>query len=106
MIRRPPRSTLFPYTTLFRSRWGFIHCDGGLTSYLSRVMSAYRVPIKASAEWRRTFPGASVGCLQMRGLSNPERHPAVDQRLVELQSELRRRYASADRATLASLPVV
>src|SRR3989449_7991592 len=23
MIRRPPRSTLFPYTTLFRSRHGF-----------------------------------------------------------------------------------
>src|SRR2546430_8800762 len=23
MIRRPPRSTLFPYTTLFRSRWFF-----------------------------------------------------------------------------------
>src|SRR5436309_8258504 len=23
MIRRPPRSTLFPYTTLFRSQW---HC--------------------------------------------------------------------------------
>src|SRR2546426_3582184 len=22
MIRRPPRSTLFPYTTLFRSHWG------------------------------------------------------------------------------------
>src|SRR3712207_9493450 len=22
MIRRPPRSTLFPYTTLFRSAWG------------------------------------------------------------------------------------
>src|SRR5687767_15626503 len=25
MIRRPPRSTLFPYTTLFRSS-GFFHC--------------------------------------------------------------------------------
>src|SRR3712207_6998573 len=24
MIRRPPRSTLFPYTTLFRSRYGFL----------------------------------------------------------------------------------
>src|SRR5260370_38248412 len=24
MIRRPPRSTLFPYTTLFRSRAGFV----------------------------------------------------------------------------------
>src|SRR2546422_5034416 len=26
MIRRPPRSTLFPYTTLFRSRWDEIAC--------------------------------------------------------------------------------
>src|SRR3712207_7099827 len=25
MIRRPPRSTLFPYTTLFRSRKDYIH---------------------------------------------------------------------------------
>src|SRR5258708_23825903 len=25
MIRRPPRSTLFPYTTLFRSRMPFLH---------------------------------------------------------------------------------
>src|SRR2546429_1470865 len=24
MIRRPPRSTLFPYTTLFRSRFGLL----------------------------------------------------------------------------------
>src|SRR5438309_9260797 len=32
MIRRPPRSTLFPYTTLFRSRGGVVRpCrgDGG-----------------------------------------------------------------------------
>src|SRR3712207_8747565 len=31
MIRRPPRSTLFPYTTLFRSRglqWGVVQEDG------------------------------------------------------------------------------
>src|SRR5437764_2868693 len=27
MIRRPPRSTLFPYTTLFRSRRGGGRCD-------------------------------------------------------------------------------
>src|SRR5258707_3386093 len=27
MIRRPPRSTLFPYTTLFRSRDIHIHAD-------------------------------------------------------------------------------
>src|SRR3712207_8026790 len=27
MIRRPPRSTLFPYTTLFRSAWSFFRSD-------------------------------------------------------------------------------
>src|SRR2546430_12767551 len=26
MIRRPPRSTLFPYTTLFRSQIGLVGC--------------------------------------------------------------------------------
>src|SRR2546421_9221491 len=29
MIRRPPRSTLFPYTTLFRSRRAFLRRRGG-----------------------------------------------------------------------------
>src|SRR6266581_1020504 len=29
MIRRPPRSTLFPYTTLFRSRSARPRCPGG-----------------------------------------------------------------------------
>src|SRR3712207_8045159 len=32
MIRRPPRSTLFPYTTLFRSGWsdeGIFNFEGG-----------------------------------------------------------------------------
>src|SRR5258707_10810698 len=28
MIRRPPRSTLFPYTTLFRSTLPLAHLDG------------------------------------------------------------------------------
>src|SRR5947209_15602427 len=26
MVHRPPISTLFPYTTLFRSNGGFLHC--------------------------------------------------------------------------------
>src|SRR3712207_8688599 len=32
MIRRPPRSTLFPYTTLFRSCWPSPRCRRGLHS--------------------------------------------------------------------------
>src|SRR5260370_27134642 len=34
MIRRPPRSTLFPYTTLFRSAQS---CPGRLDHHLQRV---------------------------------------------------------------------
>src|ERR1043166_4828928 len=33
MIRRPPRSTLFPYTTLFRSLIGAIEVDGAVGGY-------------------------------------------------------------------------
>src|SRR5690348_17795404 len=43
MIRRPPRSTLFPYTTLFRSnRWGALEClNAGITTLVdwSHIMN-------------------------------------------------------------------
>src|SRR5688572_31589386 len=36
MIRRPPRSTLFPYTTLFRSLFGQVHAasDAGHAGFV------------------------------------------------------------------------
>src|SRR5258707_2381260 len=36
MIRRPPRSTLFPYTTLFRSAWRAPHSHGALLTLASQ----------------------------------------------------------------------
>src|SRR6202050_5825348 len=36
MIRRPPRSTLFPYTTLFRSE-----SDGAVTASIARAIFAH-----------------------------------------------------------------
>src|SRR5258708_24604978 len=42
MIRRPPRSTLFPYTTLFRSRFDL----SGITS-MRVTPSGLRLPRKA-----------------------------------------------------------
>src|SRR5256886_16433615 len=38
MIRRPPRSTLFPYTTLFRSRAAYCASKGGVTM-LTKAMA-------------------------------------------------------------------
>src|SRR5688572_30912584 len=44
MIRRPPRSTLFPYTTLFRSRWsaGFQPAPGAQAGGLHSTESMFR----------------------------------------------------------------
>src|SRR5258705_12588125 len=42
MIRRPPRSTLFPYTTLFRSGPAIVPCDPTLMrqSFLNLLINA------------------------------------------------------------------
>src|SRR2546426_11056820 len=38
MIRRPPRSTLFPYTTLFRSLYGWLEIAIGVFGILSPLV--------------------------------------------------------------------
>src|SRR5438034_5500417 len=50
MIRRPPRSTLFPYTTLFRSHW---ECRHPIQS--SRRKHAGRVRIRETLDKRKAF---------------------------------------------------
>src|SRR2546430_5603814 len=42
MIRRPPRSTLFPYTTLFRSQLGSTAGPGGLEHDLPTLRRGLR----------------------------------------------------------------
>src|SRR3712207_7223035 len=42
MIRRPPRSTLFPYTTLFRSRTSTLQYSTGTNAAISRSRSTIR----------------------------------------------------------------
>src|SRR5260370_23996863 len=54
MIRRPPRSTLFPYTTLFRS-WTYQGASLGQRIFGMRVVDAntgQRIPLgKAALRW-------------------------------------------------------
>src|SRR5438034_4291022 len=56
MLRRPPRSTLFPYTTLFRSSSASsrIGSAGGKRSSSSPSPMSWRVPSTTSARAKKT----------------------------------------------------
>src|SRR3712207_6899947 len=47
MIRRPPRSTLFPYTTLFRSRLLVGRGLGGHVDYVLHAFQGFRQTVPA-----------------------------------------------------------
>src|SRR5260370_16170545 len=75
MIRRPPRSTLFPYTTLFRSRW-----KGG-----SRERTAAH-PAPSASFWRRAWR-AEMDRRELRSI--PHVYQArSEEHTSELQSHL------------------
>src|SRR5258707_6525331 len=66
MIRRPPRSTLFPYTTLFRSAWR-------VRSITWRVDAGDRSPAQTRAWMPRGFIGAPGGlCESVKGRRSEE----------------------------------
>src|SRR2546429_4178778 len=76
MIRRPPRSTLFPYTTLFRSR-------------ISGIISPFGSgPIWPSAVRNSGRPSARKPCLVR---SQKERRAPAARRSEEHTSELQSR---------------
>src|SRR2546430_7189744 len=55
MIRRPPRSTLFPYTTLFRSRCSRAGATaGGRTEMRGRALAVTCRPSEKVCPWYRS----------------------------------------------------
>src|SRR3989475_5357360 len=80
MIRRPPRSTLFPYTTLFRS-----HARRDQVVELPEEL-AEQVPHPTA----RRFRGAEVACGRVEPGPNVTRHvgSGLDTRSEEHTSEL------------------
>src|SRR5260370_23801293 len=50
MIRRPPRSTLFPYTTLFRSNHGGCNSDDNQNHNLGRFRLSVTTALNAVAD--------------------------------------------------------
>ncbi len=61
---------------------------------------------QVSEAWKATYPGAAVGVLAMRDVSNPEHSAALDARKDELEAALRARWAGQDRKAMAALPVI
>src|SRR4051794_41409867 len=71
MIRRPPRSTLFPYTTLFRSRWLAPRPVSGIrTGSLEALLSRRRDAVldRKSTRLNSSHPSISyaVFCLKKK----------------------------------------
>src|SRR2546430_8289167 len=63
MIRRPPRSTLFPYTTLFRSKALLIQNLGTETGSIAvggAGIGAWNTPFAASTAAVMSIPGGST----------------------------------------------
>src|SRR3712207_8063297 len=74
MVRRPPRSTLFPYTTLFRSP---VVPAGDAGPAQAQVVLLGRLLVEARAR----HDGARSGALGERGLAATQaRRSGVDQR--------------------------
>src|SRR5260221_5675907 len=70
MIRRPPRSTLFPYTTLFRSRsYRATAAAGGIEPLATADRDAFRTD-------GRHLVGALLGYLDARTPEARDRHEA------------------------------
>ena len=59
-----------------------------------------------TSAWKSGFPGAHVGVLVMKDMTNPAHHPLLEQQKADLESELRARFAGQDRAALASHPIL
>src|SRR3989449_6130821 len=80
MIRRPPRSTLFPYTTLFRSQWQ----QGGVAARRQRRRSlvARGQPLREERVHLARERGARQLVREHRRESRSEEHTS------ELQSRL------------------
>src|SRR3712207_7125293 len=80
MIRRPPRSTLFPYTTLFRSSAAYVLAQKSVT-----------LTVDGQAHQVRTYAGTVGDVLEEEGLQTQSHDVVLPDRSEEHTSELQSR---------------
>src|SRR5438067_5026410 len=87
MLRRPPRSTLFPYTTLFRSAIGLVGESGSGKSMTARAIDRL-LPPGAAVNGRIRFGGRDVMTLAGADLKRSEEHTSELQSRFDLVCRL------------------
>src|SRR5687767_15475232 len=91
MIRRPPISTLFPYTTLFRSE-NFFELGGHsllAVQLLSRVRQIYSVDLSLEVVYSGDFTVAELAkAVELKEIERSEEHTSELQSLAYLVCRL------------------
>src|SRR2546429_1596866 len=95
MIRRPPRSTLFPYTTLFRSKiatllWPAVVIPSSGTKGVGKpvqLLGGLARPFKVKPLSRSVIPGAP-NLIQGAPATSQVTYPRSEEHTSELQSRL------------------
>src|SRR4029077_21298304 len=88
MIRRPPRSTLFPYTTLFRSRNVLCRDAGRIDGdVVGKDKSTHRCQIRSEEHTSELLSHLNLVCrlLLEKKMSEPEKHRTAPLRHLSLR---------------------
>src|SRR5918997_6373165 len=60
--------------------------------------------LQVDPAWRAAHPGASVGLIAMRGVTNPASNDNLNDLAAALETDLRSRFGTADRETIRATP--
>ncbi len=62
------------------------------------------IALRASQQWKRTYPGSAVGFLALSNVRNPEWHPDLEEEKAALERDIRARLGGLDRLAIRALP--
>ena len=62
--------------------------------------------VTVSEAWKKTFPGAVLGTLAMRGVANPPSHEGLERRKRDLEEQIRARFAGARVSDIRELEMI